>query len=112
VMIGRITKDVELKYTSTGTAVANLRLAVDRNRKGDDGEKEVDFFDVTCWKQSAEFAANYLGKGRLVAVKGRIQNREWQDKEGTKRISTEIVADEVRGLDKPKDGTADPFVNA
>jgi single-strand DNA-binding protein len=101
-MIGRLTKDVDLKYTSTGTAVANLRVAVDRNRKDEAGEKETDFFDVVLWKHSAEFAANYLGKGRLVAVTGRLQNREWQDKEGNKRTATDIVANDIQALDKPK----------
>jgi single-strand DNA-binding protein len=102
IMIGRMVCDAELKYTSTGTAVANFRIAVDRNRKDENGEKETDFFDVTAWKQSAEFAANYLGKGRLIAVDGRLQCREWVDKEGGKRKSYEIVANDLRGLDKPK----------
>jgi single-strand DNA-binding protein len=100
--VGRIVADIELKYTSSGTAVANLRIAVDRQGKNDAGEKEADFFDVTAWKQSAEFAANYLGKGRLVLVDGRLQIRKWEDKEGNKRISPEIIANDIRALDKPK----------
>jgi single-strand DNA-binding protein len=95
VLIGRMASDPELKYTSSGDAVCNFRIAVDRNRKGADGEKETDFFDVTAWKQSAEFAANYLGKGRL-------QIRKWEDKEGNKRTTPEIIANDLRGLDKPK----------
>jgi single-strand DNA-binding protein len=102
VLIGRMVADAELKYTATGTAVAHLRVAVDRNRKDEAGEKETDFFDVVCWKQQAEFAATYLGKGHLVAIDGRIQIRKWEDKDGGKRQSAEIVANDIRGLVKPK----------
>jgi single-strand DNA-binding protein len=102
ILIGRMASDPELKFTPSGDAVCNFRIAVDRNRKGADGEKETDFFDVTAWKQSAEFAANYLGKGRLIAVDGRLQIRKWEDKEGGKRSSPEIIANDLRGLDKPK----------
>jgi single-strand DNA-binding protein len=101
-IVGRMVADAELKYTSSGTAVANLRIAVDRQGKNPEGEKETDFFDVTSWKQSAEFAANYLGKGRLVLVDGRLQIRKWEDKEGNKRQTPEIIANDIRALDKPK----------
>jgi single-strand DNA-binding protein len=102
ILIGRMATDAELKFTPSGDAVCNFRIAVDRNRKGADGEKETDFFDVTAWKQSAEFAANYLGKGRLIAVDGRLQIRKWEDKEGNRRTTPEIIANDLRGLDKPK----------
>ena len=102
ILIGRICTDVELKYTAAGDAVANFRIAVDRHTK----EKETDFLDVVAWRQSAEFAANYLGKGRLISVDGRIQVRDWVDKDDNKRRSWEIVANDIRGLDKPKNDEA------
>jgi single-strand DNA-binding protein len=101
-IVGRMVADADLKYTSSGTAVTNLRIAVDRQGKNPEGEKDTDFFDVTAWKQSAEFAANYLGKGRLVLVDGRLQIRKWEDKEGNKRQTPEIIANDIRVLDKPK----------
>lgn len=102
-LIGRLCTDPELKYTPSGKAVCNFRLAVDRNRKDDSGNKETDFIDIVAWQQSAEFASNYLTKGRLAAVQGRLQIREWTAQDGTKRKSAEVVANEVRGLDKPKE---------
>ena len=101
-LIGRIVTDIELKYTTTGTAVANTRLAVDRQKRSDE-EKQTDFFNVVLWGKSAEFAANYLSKGRLVAVQGRMQVRSYNKQDGTKVTVTEVVGERVLPLDKPKD---------
>ncbi len=101
-LIGRVVADPELRYTPSGMAVTTLRLAVDRRFKSQSGEKETDFFDVIAWKQSAEFAANYLTKGRLVAVQGRLQQRSWVQQDGQKRSKIEVVAENLQGLDKPQ----------
>ena len=103
VLIGRMVADPELKYTPSGIAVCSFRIAVDRRFKSQSGEKEADFIDVVAWKQSAEFAANYLTKGRLVGVHGRLQQRSWVQQDGQKRYKIEVVAESVQGLDKPKD---------
>lgn len=102
VLIGRLATDPELKYTPSGIAVTTFRLAVDR-RPNSQGEKETDFVSIVAWRQSAEFAANYLTKGRLVAVDGRLQIRSWVAQDGTKRNAAEVVADDLRGLDRPKE---------
>jgi single-strand DNA-binding protein len=101
VLIGRLTKDPELKFTpGTGTAVATLTLAVDRRVPNKNGQREADFIQVTVWGKSAENTANYMGKGRLMGVSGRIQTRTYEAKDGTRRYVTEVVADEVQFLDK------------
>ncbi len=102
VLIGRLATDPELKYTPSGIAVTNFVLAVDR-RPNAQGEKEADFITIVAWRQSAEFAANYLTKGRLVAVDGKLQVRSWVAQDGTKRKVAEVVADDLRGLDRPKE---------
>lgn len=106
VLIGRMVADPELKYTPSGVAVTSFRIAVDRRFKSESGEKQADFIDVVAWKQSAEFAANYLSKGRLVAVQGRIQSRSWVQQDGQKRYKTEVVAESVQGPDRPREGQA------
>ena len=109
VLIGRMVADPELKYTPSGIAVCSFRIAVDRWTKSESGEteKQADFFDITAWRQSAEFAANYLGKGRLVAVHGRLQTRSWVQQDGQKRFKMEVVADSVQGgFDRPREGQA------
>ena len=109
ILIGRLTRDPELRYTGTGTPVASMGLAVDR-RKSKDGERQTDFIDIVAWNQSAEFASNYLAKGRLICVEGRLQIRDWVAQDGTKRRSAEVVADNIQGLDKPKtDGAGGGF---
>lgn len=103
-LIGRLTRDPELKYTAgNGTAVVNFTLAVDRPFTNQDGEREADFINITVWRKQAENCANYLGKGSLVAVTGRLQIRSYEDQEGTRRKVAEVVADNVRFLDKKKD---------
>lgn len=104
VLVGRLTADPETKYTPAGVPVASLRIAVDRFTKNDQGEYETDFFNVTAWRRTAEFAQNYLTKGRLVSVDGRLQTRSWVDQaSGQKRTAFEIVADNLEGLDRRGD---------
>jgi single-strand DNA-binding protein len=99
VLIGRVCKEVDLRFTQGGRAVATIRLAVDRG----DTDKTADFFDVVVWEKKAESVANYLGIGRLIAVQGRLQNRQWETQEGNKREKAEVVASQVKFLDKPND---------
>ena len=103
ILIGRLTKEPDLRYTASGLAVAKFTLAVDR-RVSKDREKETDFIDIVVWQKLAETCANYLGKGRLVAVDGRLQVRSYDDNQGIRRKAAEVVADNVRFLDKPKEG--------
>ena len=104
VLIGRLVADPELKYTPSGVAVCQMRIAVDRRFKSETGEKQSDFFNIVAWKQSAEFAANYLHKGRLVSIEGRLQSRTWVQQDGQKRYVVEVVASNIQGLDRPKEG--------
>src|SRR4051812_13253276 len=107
ILIGRLATDPELKYTPSGVAVTSFRIAVDRRMSPNEaGEKETDFIDIVAWRQSAEFAANYLNKGRLVAVDGRLQIRNWVAQDGTKRRTAEVVAYDLRSLDRPRDPNA------
>jgi len=99
VLIGRLTKDPELKFTpGTGTAVATFTLAVDR-RFSKDGQKEADFIPIVVWGKQAESTANYMSKGKLIGINGRIQTRNYDAKDGTKRYVTEVVAEEVQFLE-------------
>jgi single-strand DNA-binding protein len=104
ILIGHLANDPELKYTPSGVAVSTFRVAVSRPFTNAQGEREADFIDVVAWRQSAEFAANYLGKGRLVAVEGRLQVRSYQDQQGNKRRVSEVVCDNLKSLSRPKDG--------
>ena len=97
-LVGRMVADPELKYTPSGIAVCSFRIAVDRRVKSDTGEKQTDFINIVAWRQSAEFAANYLTKGSLVGVEGSIQSRSWVQQDGQKRYATEVVAYRVEGL--------------
>lgn len=100
VLIGRLTKDPELRYTPSGAAVATFTLAVNRSRLNQQGEREADFIPIVVWQKQAENCANYIGKGSLIAVDGRIQVRTYDTKEGQRRWITEIVAENIRFLDK------------
>jgi len=100
VLIGRLTRDPEMKYTPAGVAVAQMGIAVQRFTKNETGDYDVDFFDVVAWRRTAEFAANYLKKGRLISVEGRLQTRSWVAQDGTKRKAVEIVADNIDGLER------------
>ena len=103
VLVGRLCADPEMKYTPSGVAVANIRVAVDRPFKNAAGERETDFIDVVAWRQTAEFVNKYIGKGRLVVVDGRLQVRQWQTPEGQRRREYSVVAEQVSPLDKPRE---------
>lgn len=100
ILIGRLTQDPELRYTNTGTAVASFSLAVDRMRNNQAGERETDFIPIVVWQKQAELVAQYLHKGRLAAVDGRLQIRSYENKEGQKVRVAEVVAESVRFLDR------------
>jgi single-strand DNA-binding protein len=104
ILIGQLTKDPELRYTQNGTAVASFTLAVNRMRTNQQGEREADFIPIVVWQKQAENCANYIGKGSLVAVEGRLQVRTYDDKEGQRRWITEVVGENVRFLDKRESG--------
>ncbi len=103
-IMGRMTRDPELRTTNSGTSVASFSLAVDRNYKGADGEKETDFIDCVAWRQTGEFAAKYFTKGRMAVVEGRLQIRPWTDKEGNNRRSAEVIVDNMYFGDSKRDG--------
>lgn len=114
IIMGRLTRDPELRRTQGGTAVTSFTMAVDRDFKSQSGEKETDFIDVVAWGKTAEFAANYFTKGRMAIVEGRLQARNWQDKDGNKRKTTEVVADRMyfgdsKQEDKKQTAPADDF---
>ena len=98
-LVGRLTRDPELKYTQTQMAVARFTLAVDRMFKKE-GQPTADFINITVWGKVAENVGKYIGKGRLVSVSGRIQTRSWDDKDGKRQFATEVVADSVQFLDR------------
>jgi single-strand DNA-binding protein len=107
VLVGRLTRDPEIKYTPSGVAMATMGVAVDKGIARDkqrEGEPTADFFNVVAWRHSAEFASNYLNKGRLVGIDGRLQQRSWVDQQGQKRSVVEVVADRIQGLDRREDG--------
>ncbi len=104
-IMGRLTRDPELRRTQTGTPVASFSLAVDRDfRDKSTGERATDFIDVVAWRQTAEFVSRYFAKGRMAVVEGRLQIRDWTDKEGNKRRSAEVVADQIYFGDSKRDG--------
>ena len=104
VIMGRLARDPELRHTQTGTPVATFRLAVDRDFKDKNtGERATDWIDVVAWRGTGEFVSRYFTKGRLAVVEGRLQMREWTDKEGNRRTSAEVVADNVYFGDSRRD---------
>ena len=104
-IMGRLTRDPELRRTQTGTAVASFTLAVDRDFKDKStGERSTDFIDVVAWRQTGEFVSRYFTKGRMAVVEGRLQMRDWTDKDGNKRRTAEVVADQVYFGDSKRDG--------
>ena len=107
ILMGRLTRDPELRRTGSGTAVTSFSLAVDRDFKSQSGEKETDFIDVVAWRNTAEFVSKYFTKGRMAIVEGRLQIRDWTDKDGGKRRSAEVVADNVYFGDSKRDGAGD-----
>ena len=101
-IMGRLTKDPELRRTGSGIAVSSFTLAVDRDRKNEAGEKETDFIDCTAWRQTGEFASKYFQKGSTAIVSGRLQIRNYTGKDGNKRRAAEVVADSVYFGDSKK----------
>jgi single-strand DNA-binding protein len=108
VLVGRLVADPELRYTPSGVAVTRFRLAVDRPFTNQQGEREADFIDIVAWRQSAQFAADYLRKGRLVGVDGRLQVRSYTTQDGQRRKAAEVVVDRVKALDRAKEGEPGP----
>ena len=107
ILMGRLTHDPELRRTQSDTPVCSFSLAVDRDYKRD-GEKETDFIDIVAWRSTADFVSKYFTKGRMAVVEGQLQIRDWMDKEGGKRRSAEVIADNVYfGDSKPKDSGSD-----
>ena len=106
VLMGRLTRDPELRRTGSGIAVASFTLAVDRDYAAQGAEKETDFVDIVAWRNTAEFVSKYFTKGRMAVVSGRLQIRNWQDKDGNKRRSAEVVANDVYFGDSKRDGAA------
>ena len=104
-IMGRLTRDPELRMTQSQTQVASFTLAVDRDFGGrGDGERQTDFIDCVAWRQTAEFVSKYFSKGRMAVVSGRLQSRKWETREGEKRTSWEVVADNVYFGDSRRDG--------
>lgn len=106
-LLGRMTKDPEIRRTNGGTAVTSFTLAVDRDFKTN-GEKETDFIDVVAWRNTAEFVSKYFSKGRMAIVEGRLQIRDWTDKNGNKRRTAEVVADNVYFGDSKRENKEEP----
>ena len=104
VIMGRLTRDPELRRTGSGTAVASFSVAVERDfGKNENGEKETDFIDCIAWRQTGEFVSKYFTKGRMIVVSGRLQVRSWTDKDGNKRRTAEVVADNVYFADSKRE---------
>ena len=114
IIMGRLTADPELKRTQSGIAYCRFSLAVDRDYKGQNGEKETDFIDVVAWRNTAEFVCQYFGKGRMAVAEGRLQIRDWKDQNGNNRRSAEVVIDSAYFADSKRSdaqpsGTAGQF---
>lgn len=117
ILVGRLVKDPEMKYTTSGQGVVNASIAVDRFTKDAEGKKDVDFFNLVAWRKQAEFMEKYLRKGRLVFIEGRMQSRRYTASDGSPRQTWEVIIDSVQGLDRakedgethPSDDGPDPF---
>ena len=107
IIMGRLTRDPELRRTGSGTAVTSFSLACDRDFKSQSGDKETDFIEVVAWKNTAEFVSKYFTKGRMAVVEGRLQIRDWTDKAGNKRTTAEVVADNVYFADSKRSESND-----
>lgn len=103
IMLGYLASDPELRATQSGISNCTFRLAVQRQYKDKDGKRETDFFNAVCWRQTAEFCANYLGKGRKIAIEGSLQNRSYDAQDGSKRYITEIIVDSLVACDRTPD---------
>lgn len=110
--LGRLTRDPELKTTGSGVAVANFALAIDRDYKKQDGEREADFIEIICWRQRADFARRYLQKGRLICVSGRLEQNRWVDDQGNNRSTWRVNAQDIYFADSKRDGSSAPSAPA
>lgn len=108
ILIGRLTRDPEMRYTGNGVAVCTFSIAVNRPYANQAGERQADFIDIVTWRQLAENVANYMAKGRMVAVEGRLQVRTYESQDGQKRKAVEVVADTVKFLDRAPGAGAGP----
>lgn len=106
ILMGNLVADPELKKTPSDVSVTSLRIAVGRRYAGKDGNNVTDFFDVVCWRQTAEFVCKYFTKGRAILVSGQLQQRSWTDQNGQKRYTVEVVAEEVSFVDRKTDNGA------
>ena len=107
ILMGRLPRAPERRRPQSGTAVTSFSLAVDRDFKSQNGDKETDFIDIVAWRSTAEFVSKYFTKGRMAVVEGRLQIRDWTDREGGKRRSAEVVADNVYFGDSKRDAASD-----
>ena len=112
ILMGRLTRDPELRSTQSGISVASFTLAVDRGFKGAENEPQVDFINIVAWREKAEFVSKWFRKGQLVAVSGRIQVRNWTDKDDNKRTSVEVVAEDCYFAETKRDSSAGPVLTA
>ena len=103
VLVGRLANDPELKYTASGMPVTTFRLAVDRGRKGEDGEDQTDWLNIVCFQKTAELVSQWLDKGSMVGIEGRIQSRSWEGQDGRRNYAVEIVANNVRFLESKQE---------
>lgn len=103
VLIGRMTRDPEIRTTTTGKSVCSFSIAVNKRIKPTDGSPDADFFNIVAWGKSAEYVSSYLGKGRLIAVEGRLQARRYTASDGSNRDVVEVVAENIQSLDRPRD---------
>jgi len=103
VLVGRLTHDPQLRQTTTGKNVCDFQIAVTKRFKPQDGSPDADFFRVIAWGSTADYVSNYLAKGRLVAVDGRLQSRKYVASDGSNREVVEVVAENIQGLDRPRD---------
>lgn len=106
ILMGRLTRDPELRHTGNGTKVAAFSLAVERDYKDQDGEKETDFVDIVAWRGTAEFVCKFFTKGRMAVVVGRLQIRDWTDRDGNHRRSAEVIAENVYFGDSKRTGSS------
>ena len=111
-LMGRICNDIELRRTGNGTAVSSFTLAVERDVKKENGEKETDFIDIVCWGKTAEFVQKYFGKGKMAIVKGRLQARRWEDKDGNKRKTVEVIGDSLYFGEAKSSTSENPHIQA
>ncbi len=108
VLVGRLTADPDMRYTASGIAQCRFTLAVERNYKPASGERETDFINVIAWRKAAEIIGQYVKKGHMFGVRGSLQVRKYQDKEGNNRTATEVIVEDFQFLESKRDGTGSP----